>query len=161
MDTTLREFAMSSAAVSPAAPAARAIDVMIGQYAESHRHPTNVLIHWICVPIIVWSVLALLHALHPWLAWIASAAALVYYARLSLPMALAMALFSVASLLTLPWVPYPVTTAIVAFIVTWILQFYGHHVEGKKPSFLDDLRFLLIGPVFLLAKAFRRLGLRY
>ncbi len=152
---------MSTAAASPSAPSTRVIDQLIAQYAESHRHPTNVLIHWICVPIIVWCVLALLHALHPWLAWGAGAAALVYYARLSPPMALAMAIFSVASLLTLPWVPYPVVTAVVLFIVTWILQFYGHHVEGKKPSFLDDLRFLLIGPVFLLAKAFRRLGLRY
>lgn len=149
-----------SVAATTAHPA-RSIDRLIGQYAESHRHPTNVLIHWICVPIIVWCVLAFAYALHPWLAWGASAATLLYYFKLSPPMAFAMALFSVVVLLTLPWVPYPVAVAAIAFVVTWVLQFYGHHVEGMKPSFLEDLRFLLIGPLFLLAKAFRRAGLRY
>ena len=142
-------------------PAVRPIHQLLGQYAQSHRHPTNVLIHWLCVPVIVWCVLAFAHALHPWLAWAGAAAALVYYVRLSPPMALAMALFAGAALATLPYVPYPAAIAAVAFVVTWVLQFYGHHVEGAKPSFLEDLRFLLVGPLFLLAKAFRRAGWRY
>lgn len=36
------------------------------------------------------------------------------------------------------------------FVVAWIAQFYGHHVEGKKPSFFADLQFLMIGPLWLL-----------
>ena len=139
----------------------RPIDRLIGQYAESHRNPTNVMIHWLCVPIIVWCVLALLWTLHPWLAAASALAALAYYFTLSPKMALAMALFAGVCFAIMPWVPYPAWSALALFVITWILQFYGHHVEGKKPSFLDDLRFLLIGPVFLLAKLFRKLGVKY
>jgi len=144
-----------------AIPTIRPVDRLIGQYAESHRHPTNLVIHWICVPIIVWCVLAFAFAVHPYLAYAGAVVAFAYYLTLSAPLALAMALFSALALYTLPFVPHPAIAAAVLFVVTWILQFYGHHVEGKKPSFLDDLRFLLVGPIFLLAKAFRRAGLRY
>lgn len=139
----------------------RPIDRLIGQYAESHRHPTNVLIHWVCVPIIVWCVLALLYWLHPYAAYVGVAAGLVYYATLSLPMALAMLLFSAACLLSFAYVPYLLWVAIALFVITWIFQFIGHEIEGKKPSFLDDVRFLLIGPIFLLAKAFRKAGVAF
>ena len=144
-----------------AIPNVRPVDRLIGQYAESHRHPVNLVIHWICVPIIVWCVLAFAFAAHPYAAYAVAAVALAYYLTLSIPLALAMALFSALALWTLPLVPHPAIVAAVLFVVTWILQFYGHHVEGKKPSFLDDVRFLLIGPIFLLAKAFRRAGLRF
>ncbi len=139
----------------------RPIDRLIGQYAESHRHPTNVLIHWICVPIIVWCVLALMFWLHPYAAYVGVAAVLVYYATLSLPMALAMLLFSAVCLLSFAYVPYLLWVAIALFVITWIFQFIGHEIEGKKPSFLDDVRFLLIGPIFLLAKAFRKAGVAF
>ena len=144
-----------------AIPNVRPVDRLIGQYAESHRHPVNLVIHWICVPIIVWCVLAFAFAAHPYVAYAGAAVALAYYLTLSIPLALAMAFFSAFALWTLPLVPHPAIVAAVLFVVTWILQFYGHYVEGKKPSFLDDLRFLMVGPVFLLAKAFRRAGLRY
>ena len=47
------------------------------------------------------------------------------------------------------------------FVVAWIGQFVGHAVEGRRPSFFKDLQFLLIGPLWLLSFAYRRLGLRY
>ncbi|MEG2033750.1 MAG: Mpo1-like protein, partial [Janthinobacterium sp.] len=47
------------------------------------------------------------------------------------------------------------------FVLAWIGQFIGHQIEGKKPSFLDDLRFLLIGPLFVLGFLYRRLRLAY
>lgn len=47
------------------------------------------------------------------------------------------------------------------FIITWILQFVGHKIEGKKPSFLKDLQFLLIGPIWLLSFILKKLGIRY
>lgn len=139
----------------------RPIDRLIGQYAESHRHPVNLVIHWICVPIIVWCVLAFAFALHPYVAYAGGAIALAYYLSLSIPLAICMAVLSAAALYTMPLVPHPAIVAAVLFVITWVLQFYGHHVEGKKPSFLDDLRFLMVGPIFLLAKAFRRAGLKY
>jgi uncharacterized membrane protein YGL010W len=58
-------------------------------------------------------------------------------------------------------VPHVGWVALAAFVVTWIAQFIGHKIEGKKPSFLEDLQFLLVGPLFLLVKAFRKAGLPY
>lgn len=155
-----RTFAMNATAAD-LEQGIRPIHRLIGQYAESHRNPTNVLIHWICVPIIVWCSIALVFAIHPWLAYAGCLAALGWYLRLSVPMALVMAAFAAASLGSMAVVPKPLWVAAVLFVVTWIAQFYGHHVEGKKPSFLEDLSFLLVGPLFLLAKAFRRFGLRF
>lgn len=139
----------------------RRIDVLVGQYAESHRHPTNVLVHWFCVPIIVWCSLALLFVLHPWACYAASLAALVYYARLSWTMATLMALFTVVSISSFFVMPYLGWVAVSAFVVAWVAQFIGHEVEGKKPSFFQDLQFLLVGPLFLLVKAFRKANMSY
>ena len=51
--------------------------------------------------------------------------------------------------------------SIAIFVLAWIGQFIGHKIEGKKPSFLDDLRFLLIGPLFVLSFLYRRLKLAW
>ena len=139
----------------------RQVDRLIGHYAESHRHPTNVIIHWLCVPIIVWCVLALLWTIHPWVAVGAALGALVYYLRLSLPFALTMTVYGALCLASLTVVPHAGWIALALFVITWALQFYGHHVEGKKPSFLEDLQYLLVGPIFLLAKLHRKLGIGY
>ncbi len=139
----------------------RQVDRLVGQYAESHRNPTNVAIHWVCVPIIVWCSLALLWVVHPWLAIGAAVLSLIYYARLSWSFTLAMGLFAAVCLYSLTLIPHAGWIALVLFVVTWIAQFIGHKIEGKKPSFLKDLQFLLVGPIFLLAKLFRRLGIAY
>ena len=31
------------------------------------------------------------------------------------------------------------------FVIGWILQFIGHHYEGKPPEFFKDWRFLFVG----------------
>jgi uncharacterized membrane protein YGL010W len=139
----------------------RRIDVLVGQYAESHRHPTNVLVHWVCVPIIVWCTLALMFVVHPWLCYAVAGFSLVYYARLSWAMAAVMLVFTAASVASFFVVPQLGWVALAAFVVTWVAQFIGHEIEGKKPSFLEDLQFLLVGPLFLLVKAFRKAGMRY
>jgi uncharacterized membrane protein YGL010W len=51
--------------------------------------------------------------------------------------------------------------SIALFVLAWIGQFIGHKIEGKKPSFLDDLRFLLIGPLFVLSFLYRRFKLAW
>jgi len=51
--------------------------------------------------------------------------------------------------------------AIAVFVVAWIGQFVGHKIEGRKPSFFTDLTYLLIGPAWVLAKLYRKLGLQY
>src|SRR5690606_9967059 len=51
--------------------------------------------------------------------------------------------------------------AVGVFVVAWIAQFIGHRIEGRKPSFLTDLVYLLIGPAWVLSKLYRRLGWRW
>jgi len=144
-------------------PAARNIHTLLAQYSESHRNPTNELIHFVCVPLIVFSLLGILYALHPVLALVAVAGSLWYYLQLSKPFAVGMLAMSILMLSILAAMP-PMTVlplSIAVFVVSWIGQFIGHKIEGKKPSFLDDLRFLLIGPLFVLGFLYRRLNLAY
>lgn len=139
----------------------RPIEHLLGVYAESHRHPKNELIHCVCVPAIVWSLLGLLWALHPLLALAVTVISLVYYWSLSRSLAIGMLIMS--GLMLGLWSVLPPAfiwqIAVAVFIVAWIGQFIGHHIEKKKPSFFDDLRYLLIGPLFVLNILFRRLNI--
>ncbi|NEX61208.1 Mpo1 family 2-hydroxy fatty acid dioxygenase [Noviherbaspirillum galbum] len=141
----------------------RQIDTLIGIYAESHRNHANEIIHFICIPLIVFSFLGMLWALHPLAAVAVSVASLIYYCMLSLPFAAGMLAMSGAMLWLLSALPQQqiLAVSIGVFIVAWIGQFIGHKIEGKKPSFFDDLRFLLIGPLFCLSFLYRRLGIAY
>lgn len=150
----------------------RSVQAWLDEYGESHRHPLNKVVHWVCVPVIMVSVLALLWSLPGWVlpAWlnwavIAVAAALVYYALLSPGLALGMVPVSGFALLLVGFLdalPMPLWgIALVLFVAAWVGQFYGHHVEGKKPSFFKDVQFLLIGPVWLLAAVYRALRIPY
>lgn len=139
----------------------RQIDTLLARYAESHRHHTNEIIHFICIPAIVFSLLGLLWALHPALALVVTAASLIYYLTLSVPFAFGMLVMSAPMLWLLSVLPqeHIFAVSLGVFVVAWIGQFVGHKIEGKKPSFFEDLRFLLIGPVFVLSFLYRRLGL--
>ncbi len=141
----------------------RRIDVLLTRYAESHQHRVNELIHCVCVPAIVLALLGLCWALSPLLALGVVLASLAYYVTLSPPFALGMLLMAGAMLLVLAGLPpravLPVSAAI--FVVAWIGQFIGHKIEGRKPSFFEDVRFLLIGPLFVLSLLYRRFRIRY
>ncbi len=149
------------------------IDRWLGNYSEDHRHPTNIIIHWICVPLILWCAIAALWTIpvpsvlgRPgfW-AGVAMFMALMFYARLSRKLMFAMlAVFVVLGLGT-EWL-YRLLgptmlfwSAVIVFSVTWVMQFIGHYIEGKRPSFITDLAYLLIGPAWLVAKVMRRLRL--
>lgn len=141
----------------------RTIDTLLAQYGDSHRNPVNEWVHIVCVPLIVFSVLGLLWSVHAAVALAGSVAALAYYIKLSRPFALgmlAMLLLMLAVLASLPAIVI-LPLSLVLFVLAWIGQFIGHQIEGRKPSFLDDLRFLLIGPLFVLGFAYRRLRLAY
>src|SRR5438552_2599940 len=152
------------------APCARDNDMSHAQglfdaYGESHRHPTNKAIHWICVPLITWSLLGVLWAISAYVAYGFVAAALLFYLWLSPPIALGMLVVSAAMVAPLAlWQPGPrealIASAIV-FVAAWIGQFVGHKIEGRKPSFFDDLKFLLVGPAWLLGFAYRRLNIPF
>jgi uncharacterized membrane protein YGL010W len=103
----------------------------------------------------------------PWLNWatILASAVLLYYVALSpalaagVLVAFTLLLFVTQWLATLPWPLW--LTSLTIFVVAWIGQFIGHAIEGKRPSFFKDVQFLLIGPLWLLAAAYRRIGLNY
>jgi uncharacterized membrane protein YGL010W len=141
---------------APVPTGARAVDALLEAYSASHRNHTNELIHIVCVPAIVFSLLGLLWTVHAFAAIFIVAVSLAYYVRLSVPLALGMLLMSGAMLTLLALIP-PSQLVLVA----WIGQFIGHAIEGRKPSFLDDLRFLLIGPLFVLGFLYRRARIAY
>ncbi len=148
----------------------------LDEYGESHRNPTNKTIHWICVPLILFSVLGLLWlipvpqfatAIGPWINWsvLLMVAAVLYYLVLSPNLAVGMALIAMVMFTLInrleQAVPFPLWWLFVGvFVAAWIGQFIGHEIEGKKPSFFKDLQFLLIGPAWLMADAYRRAGIK-
>ena len=147
----------------PAAEANRNIDLLLAKYAESHLNPTNEWIHIFCVPAIVFSALGMFWSIHPLVAVAVAVMSLLYYFSLSLPFALAMLIMSGSMLGLLYFIPHAwvFQFSLSIFVLAWIGQFIGHKIEGKKPSFFDDLRFLLIGPLFVLGFLFRKLGVKY
>lgn len=151
------------------------------EYGQSHQNQTNKFIHWVCVPLIFFSVIGLLASVpsallkqpfppqvQPYVHFgtLVVLLGLLFYLRLSVSMFLGMALVCAVVL----WAVQAVQTAfeaplwlicLIVFVLAWIGQFYGHKVEGKKPSFLKDLQFLLIGPAWLLGFIYRKLGIPY
>jgi uncharacterized membrane protein YGL010W len=141
----------------------RPVDQLLNKYAESHQNPVNEWIHFVCVPAIMWTVLGLIWAVHPLLSLISALLALGYYLYLSISFAVGMGMMAAVMLGILYVLPPAVVlpSAVGVFVIAWIFQFIGHKIEGKKPSFFDDLRFLLIGPLFVLGFLYRRLHISY
>jgi uncharacterized membrane protein YGL010W len=156
----------------------RKIDLLFAEYAESHRNATNKLIHWICVPLIFWTILGFISLIPSphfcasyfgcisLVSLIAVILVTLFYLRLSLLIGFIM----IFAMLLMEHLAYAVNihfgnkswmVFLAVFIITWILQFVGHKIEGKKPSFLKDVQFLLIGPIWLLSFVLKKLGIRY
>ena len=170
----------------------RTIQDWFSEYGESHQNKTNKLIHWICIPLIFWSIIALLslvphtilnvfnnaflNALMHW-GTVVIFFGLFFYLRLSMSIFFGMLVFSILVLLDVYLTVYLFEThqywglfkllqiegnqfllilSIIVFIGSWILQFIGHQIEGKKPSFLKDIQFLLIGPAWLLGFIYKK-----
>jgi len=150
-------------ALNDAAPL-RKVDALLEHYGLSHTNHINEIIHFVAIPAIMLSMVGMMFAAHPAIAVLFFAASMVYYARLSWRFTLCMMLVSSVILaavdaLDARGVLLPVSAAV--FVVAWIFQFIGHHLEGKKPSFFEDLQYLLVGPLFVLSKLFLRLGVRW
>ena len=156
----------------------RKIDLLFAEYAESHRNSTNKLIHWICVPLIFWTILGFIslipspHFCAPYFGCISLVSLIavnlvtLFYLRLSVLIGFIM----IFAMLLMEHLAYAINihfgnkswiVFLAVFIITWIMQFVGHKIEGKKPSFLKDLQFLLIGPIWLLSFVLKKLGIRY
>lgn len=150
------------------------LDQWFSEYAVSHQNPKNKAIHHICVPALFFSVVGLLMSIpngfligisnlyvpiiENW-AFVVLLLVLFFYVRLSLSMALKMALFSFFCLVLNFIIAQEISIlyfSITVFGLAWIGQFYGHQIEGKKPSFLKDLQFLLIGPAWIAENLFSK-----
>ncbi len=147
-----------------------ATDLMV-KYAAYHRDRRNIVTHFVGIPMIVFAVGVLLArptftvagvSLSPaTLAW--ALATLWYLSKGNLVLALAVSAVNgvlIAAALplahgpTLAWL----TWGVVTFVLGWFIQFVGHYYEGKKPAFVDDIRGLLVGPMFVTAEAMFALG---
>lgn len=153
---------MNSTTAPSASRSIRRVDTLLAHYGQSHQNPKNELIHFIAIPLIMLSLIGMMFALHPNVASIFVAASMVYYARLSVVFLGAMLVWSAILLvLVLAMGPFVLQLSVVIFIGAWILQFVGHKMEGKKPSFFEDLQYLWVGPLFVLSKLFTKLGWRW
>ena len=145
----------------------------LDEYSSNHANPVNRRFHFVCIPPIAFSVVCALKAI-PAGAWINSAwlnpasvsivAALAYYAWLSWRLAIGLvvilgAFYAGALAIAAAAGSNLIWAALAIFVVGWIGQFIGHHIEGTRPSFFKDLQFLLIGPLWELAHVYRRLGI--
>ncbi len=153
------------------------IDLLLEKYGESHQNSINKLIHWICVPSIMFSLFGLLYSipfftersLYTNWATVLLIFALVYYLRLSFPMFLGFVLIGGAMVygvnalyeMTFGDAKMVALVSFIIFAVAWVFQFIGHKIEGKKPSFLEDLQFLLVGPAWLLHFIYKKVGISY
>ena len=153
----------------------KSIQQWLAEYGESHQNETNELIHWICVPSIFFSITGLLYSIKlPFaiagingnVAMIILVLAVIYYFSLSKTLWIGLLLFAagcfvlcymIERLNILPlWL-----FCVIVFVLAWTGQFYGHSVEGKKPSFFKDIQFLLIGPAWLMSFIYKKLGINY
>ena len=154
---------MSTMTDGPAHAETRRVDQLLEHYGESHRDRRNSAIHCVAVPMIMVSLVGLMYAVHPWVAYAFLLASMVYYARLGSPVFLAsmavISLLAVALVQSIGSHVLPVSVAV--FVVAWIAQFVGHKFEGRKPSFFEDLQYLWVGPLFVLAKLYAKLGVRW
>lgn len=150
----------------------RTMQSWLDSYSGDHQNPINQRLHWLCVPPIVWSVIALLWTVPvpeayarpgSWAVLVMVLAFFWYWKhsrRLAVALLVAFVALALLSALlfeqlgaaNLRWL------ALGVFVVAWIGQFVGHQFEGRRPSFLTDLSYLLIGPAWLMEKLLRRLG---
>jgi len=141
----------------------------LDEYSQSHRNPTNKLLHWICIPPIVFSIACALKLIPVGtdvvnVTTAVGVLALAYYVRLSWQLGAGMTLIFGAAYAGVLALEAAVGMQMIywaagLFVLAWIGQFIGHFVEGARPSFFKDLQFLLIGPLWLLADVYRRLAI--
>ena len=146
---------------------------LLDKYAESHQNRTNKIIHYFCVPAIFFSMVGLLMSIpsglistftgiqNPLIAnWgvVSLIPMMIFYLRLSLKMTVLILSFTILCILgnfQLGIYLNLLQASLGIFVVAWIVQFYVHKIEGKKPSFLDDIKFLLVGPAWILDHIFK------
>ena len=145
----------------------------LDEYGSHHQNGMNKIIHWICVPLIFFSVVGLLYSVKfnitffyfkMNLAVLALVFVMLYYQKLSASLSFGMFLFAIICLFFCNLIEvngYRLwMVSLIIFVAAWIGQFIGHKIEGQKPSFLEDLQFLLIGPAWLMTFIYKKIGIK-
>lgn len=138
----------------------KTLDQWFSIYAVSHQNPTNKKIHYWCVPLIFYSTLGFLEGISRAeylnlpisLSLMLVLSAGVFYLRLKSSLAVCGLVIALLCWVSFYWFTSDLLVfgGAVIFVVAWIGQFVGHKIEGAKPSFLQDIVFLLIGPLWVL-----------
>ncbi|MDZ7899038.1 MAG: Mpo1-like protein [Arcicella sp.] len=154
----------------------KTINQWLAEYGESHQNPTNKTVHWVCVPLIVWSIVGLFHSIKLSFFSIGNVQGsvgivvliltFIYYFILSKPLSIGLFIFSATCIYICHFIEQSGIAplwqfSVTVFVLAWIGQFWGHKVEGKKPSFLKDIQYLMIGPAWLMSFIYQRLGISY
>ena len=127
----------------------KSLQSWLADYAVSHQHPINKKIHWLCVPTIFASILGMGMSWQAAFTLVLIALVMLFYLRLSTQLFIAMGMFVLFCLAAIAILQFGFKFYFGVFVVAWIGQFVGHKIEGKKPSFFEDLQFLLIGPAWV------------
>ena len=134
---------------------------LLESYEKNHQNPINEAIHIIAIPLIMFSILGMTAAFDIFLEYILVGIVFFYYLKLSKTAALLMLVWLLIYLgLVILLKPYIIEISILLFAFGWILQFLGHFIEGKRPSFFEDLRYFLIGPLFVVQKVISKFGIK-
>jgi uncharacterized membrane protein YGL010W len=150
----------------------RSLAALLAGYGAYHRDPRNRLTHCFGVPAIIYAALipAALQPLRLFgfatgLDRILVVALVAFYLVLDPALGLLLALLLAA----LAWaaetttglgVPAALTLAGVIFVLGWVLQLFGHHLEGNRPALLTNIFQILVAPIYLGAELLFALGLR-
>ncbi|WP_298504924.1 Mpo1-like protein [uncultured Maribacter sp.] len=160
----------------------RKIHALLTEYGESHQTTFNKRVHYICVPAIFFSLIGLLACIpmdaimagiipdsvldYAHFGTVVILLSLIYYLRLSIPLFIGMLFFSVLVLIVIKQIVMlniaPLWVIMLCiFAIAWVAQFIGHNHEGKKPSFLKDVQFLMIGPAWTMSHLFNAVGIKF
>jgi uncharacterized membrane protein YGL010W len=140
----------------------RRIDQLLAHYGESHQHPVNERIHFVAIPLIMLTLIGLMFEIHPAVAYVFLTASMFYYLRLSLVFSMVMAVWTLIMLVLVNAMgEHRLVICVLVFMGAWVLQFIGHKLEGKKPSFFEDVQYLWVGPLFVLRPLLLRFNLTW
>ncbi len=144
----------------------KSIQEWLALYSENHQNKTNILIHWLCVPLIYWSISGMLFMITmPFVGNLAIPVFILvtlYYFLLSRTIWAGILIFNLICLAASWWIYIQMFESslylfLFVFSLAWIAQFAGYKIEGRRPSFFKDIQFLLIGPAWLMAKIYKSL----
>ena len=148
----------------------------LAEYGDNHDQTENRVLHWIAVPLFIFGTVGMLWALpipdaflkiSPLLNWSITflMAAEVYYFIISISLALGMLPFVVAIATLIALLSTAVTSLLWFSIAILILGMTGLYLaKGSRRDvhgLVRDMQLIMIAPIWLLARVYRRMGIPY